>query len=585
MLKLLKDRRYFDRHNAGRDVAAGVTLGIESMPDALASGVLAGINPIFGLYAVMVATPIGALFASSVFMSVQTTSALSLIVADVPQAHDGAEAAATLFMLTLMSGAIMLAAGLLKLGSFLRFVPNAVLVGFMNGVGVLIILGQLGDLTGTSPKGSNKVEQTWDLLSNWQEIDPRSLAVGLISIVLIVTLQSTRLGAWGLIVAIVVASLLVPVLEWDGVALVSDIADIPDSLPLPSMPNFSAIPALIVPAISIAFVGLVQGAGISQSYPNPDGKYPSASGDFVGQGAANIAAGLFQGMPVGGSVSATALVRSSGARSRAANIIAGITIAIMLLAFGDLVGKLAMPALAGLLIVVGFQTLKPHKIDLVVRTGLVQAIVLVATFVLTLLIPLQYAVLIGLGVSIILYWIKQSNRMKLKEWVYTPGQPLPCEQDPPPVLPGGHVTVITPYGSTLYSTARLMEAQLPEITADSRRAVLVLNLRQHDELGSTFLAMLQSYAESLRTHDAKLVLAEVGPHLYTQLDNTGRLSTLRRRNVFRRSHVVGESIMEALDAADEWVAAESSPEPPARHDPKAADTSPRDDGPSQDGTP
>jgi SulP family sulfate permease len=375
------------------------------------------------------------------------------------------------------------------------------------------------------------------------------------------------------------------VLEWDGVTLVSDIADIPDSLPLPALPDFSAIPALIVPAISIAFVGLVQGAGISQSYPNPDGKYPSASGDFVGQGAANIAAGLFQGMPVGGSVSATALVRSSGARSRAANIIAGITIAILLLAFGDLVGKLAMPALAGLLIVVGFQTLKPHKIDLVVRTGLVQAIVLVATFVLTLLIPLQYAVLIGLGISIILYWIKQSNRMTLKEWVFEPGQPLPSEQDPPPELPGGHVTVITPYGSTLYATARLMEAQLPEITTDSRRAVLILNLRQHDELGSTFLAMLQTYSENLRTHDAKLMLAEVGPHLYTQLGNTGRLSTLRRRNVFRRSPVVGESIMEALDAADEWVAAESSSALPDKHDPTAADTSLSDDGPSQDGTP
>lgn len=185
---------------------------------------------------------------------------------------------------------------------------------------------------------------------------------------------------------------------------------------------------MLVPAISLAFVGLVQGAGISQSYPNPDGGNPSASGDFIGQGAANIAAGLFQGMPVGGSVSATALVHSSGARSRAANIIAGVTIAVMLLLFGDFVGKLAMPSLAGLLIVIGFQTLKPHKIDMVVRTGLVQAIVLVATFVLTLLFPLQYAVLVGVGLSIVLYWIKQSNRMTLKEWVFSPGQPLPIER-------------------------------------------------------------------------------------------------------------------------------------------------------------
>jgi SulP family sulfate permease len=227
----------------------------------------------------------------------------------------------------------------------------------------------------------------------------------------------------------------------------------------------------------------------------------------------------------------------------------------MLVLFGDLVGKLAMPALAGLLIVVGFETLKPRQIDLILRTGVVQALVVVTTFVLTLLVPLQYAVLIGLALSILLFWIKQSNRMTLREWVFTPGQPLPREQDPPDRLPGRRVTVITPYGSTLYATARLMEAQLPEVTEDSRRGVLILNLRQHDELGSTFMIMLERYATGLRAHDAKLVMAEVGPGLYEQLQRTGRLSTLKPRNVFRRSDTVGASIIEAIDAAEEWIAA------------------------------
>ena len=116
-MSLLKGRRYFDRRNVGRDAAGGLTLGIESIPDAMASGVLAGVNPIYALYAVMVATPVGALFSSSVFMSVQTTSAMSLLVADVPQVHEGADVAGALFMLTLMTGLIMLAMGLLRLGS------------------------------------------------------------------------------------------------------------------------------------------------------------------------------------------------------------------------------------------------------------------------------------------------------------------------------------------------------------------------------------------------------------------------------------------------------------------------------------
>ncbi len=574
-LNLLKGRNYFDRKHVGNDVAAGVTLGVESIPDAMASGVLAGVNPIFALYAVMLATPVGVLFSSSVFMSVQTTSAMSLVVADVPQVHEGETAAGALFMLTIMAGVIMLAAGLLKLGSFLRYVPNAVLTGFINGVAVLIILGQLGDLTGTSPTGANKVVQTWDLISNWTLIDVRSLAVGLLAIILIVALQNTRLKSWGMVVALVAASLLVPLFAWDTVAVVSDIADIPDSLPLPKMPAFSVIPALILPAISLAFVGLVQGAGISQSYTNPDGEYPKASGDFVGQGAANVTAGIFGGMPVGGSLSATALVRNAGARSRFANIFAGLTIALMLLLLGDLVGQLAMPSLAGLLIVVGFQTLKPHKIDLVLRTGRTQAVILTTTFVFTLVIPLQYAVLLGIVLSVLLYFVKQSNSMKLEEWVYTPGQPLPTEQDPPAELGVDHATVLTPYGSTMFATARLLKDQLPAVTDDTSHAVVILNLRQHDELGSTFLAMLERYSESLRDHDSKLVLAEVGPTLYDQLQKTGRLQTLRARNVFRAGDAVGASVIEALDAADEWIETRGSGESPA--EPREEEAHPGDD--------
>jgi len=561
-MPLLKGRYLFDRRHVGNDVAAGVTLGVESIPDAMASGVLAGINPIFALYAVMLATPVGVFFSSSVFMSVQTTSAMSLLVADVPQVHNGENAAGALFMLTILTGVIMLAAGLLKLGSFLRFVPNAVLTGFINGVAVLIILGQLGDLTGTSPTGSNKVSQTWDLIRHWTDINMASLAVGLVAIILIVTLQNTRLKSWGMVVAMIAASLLVPLFKWEGIALVTDIADIPDSLPLPTLPAFAALPALVLPAVSLAFVGLVQGAGISQSYTNPDGEYPKASGDFVGQGAANVAAGVFGGMPVGGSLSATALVRNAGARSRFANILAGLTIAVTLLLLGDFVGRLAMPALAGLLIVVGFQTLKPHRIDLVLKTGRTQAVTLATTFVFTLVIPLQYAVLLGIALSILLYFFKQSNRMKLEEWVYTPGQPLPVEQDPPAELGVSHATVLTPYGSTMFATARLLKDQLPEITDKTSRVVVILNLRQHDELGSTFLGMLERYAESLRAHESKLMLAEVGPHLYGQLQKTGRLQMLKARNVFKASDAVGAAVIEALDAAEEWIEARDSDRTP-----------------------
>jgi SulP family sulfate permease len=147
----------------------------------------------------------------------------------------------------------------------------------------------------------------------------------------------------------------------------------------------------------LAFVGLVQGAGISANFPNPDGTYPDASRDFVGQGAANVASGFFRGMPVGGSVSATSLNKEAGAKSRQSLLFAAIVMAIVIVVFGNAVGYVAMPALAGLLMLVGYRSIKPGDLQSVWRTGVVQKAVLAVTFVLTLVVPLQYAVLLGVG--------------------------------------------------------------------------------------------------------------------------------------------------------------------------------------------
>ena len=179
------------------------------------------------------------------------------------------------------------------------------------------------------------------------------------------------------------------------------------------------VPSLVVPAVSLAFVGLIQGAAISASFPNPDGRYPDASRDFIGQGAANVIAGIFRGMPVGGSMSATSLNKSAGARSRIALMIAGVVMAVVILAFAGLVGHIAMRP-GGLLILVGFRTIKPDDLRSVWKTGTVQKAVLATTFVLTMVIPLQYAVLAGVGLSAILHVVRQSNQITIKRWRLDP---------------------------------------------------------------------------------------------------------------------------------------------------------------------
>ncbi len=535
---------------------SGLVLGVQSVPDALASGVLAGVNPLYALYAVMLSTPVGALFASSAFLSVQTTSALSLVVASVPGASGTGYDPRTVFTLAFMTGIVMLIAGFLKLGRLMRFVSNSVMVGFMNGVALLIILGQLGDFTGYVSDFGNRITRTVDLLFNLTQVDLPTLVVGLAALILILVLEKTRLRYLGMVVAIVVASLLPSLFNWDSVPVVSDIADISGSFPLPMLPDFSQVLYLITPAISLAAIGLIQGAGVSQSYVNPDGKFPNPSRDFIGQGAANIACSFFRGIPVGGSVSATALVVAAGARTRLANIFAGVVIAVTIFFFAGAVGRLAMPTLAALLIIIGFRALKPGAVLSVWRTGNIQRVVMVITFVLVLTVPLQYAVLAGVSLSILLYVVRQSNRVMVKAWLLDEGR-LPLEQAPPATVPPGEVTVLVPYGSLFYAAAPVFEGQLPVVDEATKNAVVIVNLRGRSELGSTFMQVVQRYADDLVEHDSRLMLAEVSPPVRDQLSRAGIVGSVSATSIFSQADRVGESVYDAQALAEEWISRRS----------------------------
>ncbi len=178
-----------------------------------------------------------------------------------------------LFTLSVLTGIVMLAAGLLKLGSVLRFVSNAVMVGFINAVGVNIVLGQLANFTGYDAEGANRIARALNTLTSPGQLDLPTLAVGVATIALIVLLERTRLGALGLVVAVVATSAGAAALGW-GVATLNDLGVVLGSLPRPEAPVLALVPALVIPALSLAFVGLVQGASISANYPNPDGRLP-----------------------------------------------------------------------------------------------------------------------------------------------------------------------------------------------------------------------------------------------------------------------------------------------------------------------
>jgi sulfate permease, SulP family len=552
------------REGLREDAVAGLVLGVESVPDGLAAGLLAGVSPLSGLYAYLFGTVGGSLFTGSAFMAVQATGAMAIIIADVPAVHSGNDPERALFTLSVLTGVVMLAAGFLRLGSVLRFVSNAVMVGFISAVGVNIILGQLANLTGYKAEGGNRVVRAVNTLIHPGELHWQSLLVGVVTIALILLLERTKAGPLGLVLAVIVTSAAVAALGWGSVATVNDLGAIPRSLPLPVAPVLRLVPSLLIPALSLAFVGLVQGAGISANFPNPDGRYPDASRDFIGQGAANLIAGVFHGMPVGGSTSASSLNKAAGARSRLALVIASAVMAVVILAFAGLVGYIAMPALAGLLILVGYRTIKPDDLQSAWRTGAVQKAVLLTTFTLTMIIPLQYAVLVGVGMSVILHVVRQSNQITIKRWrVDLDGNLI--ETDPPAQLPANEVVALQPYGSLFFAAAPVLESQLPALADTSRNSVVILRLRGRSDLGTTFMDVLRRYAQALAACGGKLVIVSASDRIQEQLRVTGVTGLIGPENIYAGDERVGATLKRAYADAVTWIsqnrgAAETGPQ-------------------------
>ncbi len=540
------------------DSIAGLVLGVESVPDGLAQGLVAGVNPVFGLYAYLYGM-VGAAFAtSSLYMTVQATGAMSLVVSDVPIVHAGENADRALFTLALMTGIAMIAAGILKLGSVLRFVANSVMVGFMSAVGINIVLGQLTNFTGYEASGGNRLSRTLDLLLHPLQVDFGTLLIGLVTVALIVGLERTPLGSLGMVVAIVAGSAAVVVLGMDVLQL-RDLADIPSGLPLPEWPLLSAIPDLIIPAISLSFVGLVQGAGITSSFPNPDGTYPDASRDFLGQGVGNVVSGIFRGMPVGGSTSATSLISEAGMVTNMAKVFSGLVMVVAIVFFSAAVSYIAMPALAALLIVIGVRTVKPKEIVAVWRTGSVQRIVMASTLILTIIIPLQYAVLVGVAFSMILYVIRSSSNVVVKRLVLRDGDVEVV--DPPREVGEGEVVMLQLYGSIFFASAATYEMLLPKVTPSSRNSVVVLRLRGKADLGGTFMDLLARYALSLRAVGSRLVVMSVEPRVLDQLEVTGTAAAIGSDHIYPVDDWLGRELRTVAAEAQAWVADHADPPP------------------------
>jgi SulP family sulfate permease len=528
------------RGRAG-NLLGGFVAGIYTVPEGIGYASLAGISPMLGIYAGMVPVAVAAATTGTVLMMSTLTSAIALtmggILDDLGFAADQVPQA--VFTVSLLAGLMMVGLGVVRLGRVVDFVSNAVMTGFVTGVAILIMVGKADDIFGYDPaEPSNKVLKAIEIVLHPGSWDLTTTAIGVAAIVLAFALKAVpRLGRYALVLVVVIGTAAVWLLGLDT-AIIADQAAIPTGLAalpipagLPTLPDLEMVPVLLLGSLSVAIVALAQGAGIRPTFPNPDGSNASASRDFLGQGLGNVAGAFFQSAPTGGSLSRTAVSADGGATSRVAGFAAAATVVVLVVAFGVVVGQIPEAVIGGLLFVIGVELVIGRLPDarLAVRTGLRPMLFFAVTLVLTLAIPLQWAILSGVLLSLAAFVVASASRADLQRigrddagWVVS--------DDVPGTLPAGEPLLLRYTGPNFFVEVPPIVERLPT-PASSAPGVLVLDVGELQDYSSTMLKALARYQAKLASHDSGLVLISVRASSRDVLERTGLLQQIGPENV------------------------------------------------------
>ncbi|WP_102126820.1 SulP family inorganic anion transporter [Deinococcus planocerae] len=534
------------------DLVAGLVNGVASVPSSMATAALAGVNPVFGLYAITVAPAVGSLLASSQMMQVATTGASALTASQAIAGYSENQRAEALFLVVALAGVFLAIFGLLKAGRLVRYVSYPVMTAFLSGVALVLVFDQSAQLVGYSPQGQTSIGEFVDLLRNLGQISIQSTLVGLLALAIIVGLSRTRLSNVSSLIGLAIPTAIVAFWRPDDVQIVSDVSTIPRGLPPFGLPDLSLLSAnLVFSAFALAVVVAIQGAGISQSYKNPDGSRANPSRDMFAQGAANVAGSLVSGMPTGGSVGQTALNVSAGGKSRLAGIFHSLSMLAIILLVPGLVSLVPMPVLAAVMIVAGVGAIRFADFGAIWRTAGSGRWVLVVTFLASLLVSVAAAVAIGVVAAVVLSLSSAASDVRVRALVQQEDGEIHIV-DPPKKLPSRSITVIEVYGILFFAAARTLGDRLPD-PAGAERPVVVLRLRGNHQIGSTLIEVLNDYAHELAEAGGRLYLAGMDEQVGERLQRARKFDLDKEVVLVPASHILGGATQEAVSAGAEWL--------------------------------
>lgn len=396
--KLLTTLKTYSSALFRADLIAGITVAMVAIPLSIAIAIASGVDPAKGLVTAIVGGVLISALGGSRVQIGGPTGAFIVVVFGVVAAHgyDG------LVLATMMAGIILVVAGVLRAGNLVAYVPEPVINGFTIGIGIIIAMGQVKDLFGltlaTVPADfAGQVGALWAARGSFDAI---ACAVGLVTMVLIVGLRGVFPRFPGLIVAVALTSCVVAVLGLPVDTLFSRFGPLPDRLPMPQLPEVSwaRVVELLPSAFVIAFLAGVESLLSAMVADRMIGGHHRPNAEVLAQGVANIGSALFGGIPATGAIARTATNIRAGGKTPVAGLVHAVTILAVMMLAAPLVGYMAMPALAGVLMLTAWNMSEPHKWRGYMRGRASDRVLLGLTLVLTVVVDLTVA--IGVGVAL-----------------------------------------------------------------------------------------------------------------------------------------------------------------------------------------
>jgi len=520
-----------------RDLLAGLTVAAISLPQAMAYALLAGVDPRFGLYSAIVVTAVASILGSSSHLINGPTSAISLVVFSALAFFDPdqrIEASEAMFLLGAMVGTIQIFVAVFRLGDLTRYISESVILGFMTAAALLLAVGQIGNALGVRDKGTGAQHvfyRLWLMLTHGDPVNLRAVAISATTLLLAVLARKAvrryRLPQMDMLAVLVAVALAAFWAGWSvpgsgGRTLVAVAGTVPAGLPLPHVPHikFAWVGQLAPDAVAIAFLGLLEALAIAKSIAHETRQTLDFNRQCLAEGLANLVGGFFRCLPGSGSLSRSAINFQAGGATRFSGIVAAVAVALAVLALAPLAQFVPRPALAALLLLTAARLINPHRLIYTFRASRQDAGVLLLTVAAALAFGLDVAILVGVGVSILLF-VPRAARLKAAELVVDRNAVVRerIAADPP----SAGFILYDLEGELFFGAAPELDRCFAEISRrlDAQRLThVVLRLKRVRNPDVVCLERLEHFLRAAERDGVVVLLAGVRPDL---LDAFGRL--------------------------------------------------------------